>query len=183
MSTHSKFLHDRQEHCIVIRLHASPFCLRCVCLWGIRPTGQPLPPRAACAAPAGGSSRAPRHSRNFVSDRVKSTETQQSMRFHPDCTKSLSAGSCAGSSQFPAAPRRAPAASAPQRHAPSQAPAEPRRANRKAPEHRPIPGLQSSSPNGKRSKPVLLKEDITQLPGQLRPCNPEPHTATRWGAP
>ena len=153
-------------------------------LVGIRPTGQPLPPRAACAAPAGGSSRAPSHSHNFVSDRVTSTDgLNKACAFIVIAHLHSLMGRALDRRSSPAAPAPAPAASAPQRHAPSQAPAEPRQARRKAPEHRPISCLQSSSPNGKRSKPVLLKEDITQLPGQLRPCNPEPHTANRWGAP
>ena len=110
-------------------------------LMGIRPTGQPLPPRAACAAPAGGSSRAPRHSRNFVSDRVKSSTTDGLSRA---CAFILIAhlhslmGRALDRRSSPAAPGPAPAASAPQRHAPSQAPAEPRRASRKAQENRPI---------------------------------------------
>ena len=154
-------------------------------LLGIRPTVQPPPAGEACAAPARGSSPAPRHSHSFASDKVTSKE-----RLNGACAFIVIAhihslmGRALDRHNSPVAPGPAPAASAPQRHAPSQAPAEPRRASRKAPEHRPIlvPCLLTSSPCRKRSKPVPLKEAITQLLGQLRPCNPELHTANRWGA-
>ena len=114
---------------------------------GIRPTGQPLPPRAACAAPAGGSSRAPRHSHDFVSDRVTSTDgLSRACAFILVAHLHSLMGRALDRRSSPAAPGPAPAASAPQRHAPSRAPAEPQYAGRKTPEHRLRPCLQTSPP-------------------------------------